>query len=236
MKNTLKHWGIFGMKWGIRRFQNEDGSLTPEGRLRYGVGPAKNLHGVNDGSSLSDDKLRKMTKRYRAQADYYKSRNDYIYQEKQFKENTIPKKIRREHTFLKAAFGQPLTNFISKNFEFGLRMIGVSFLDHTGSPYASLYTNYMFGNGKKDDDKNNKNEKPDNLEPVKKNQKDSFSRRTDNSKNIENSTIIFDSVRQNIGEDFYNKPWQDYVNNLYTDDEYQILLGYGVLEDQMKKK
>ena len=33
----LKHWGILGMHWGIRRYQNPDGSLTPEGRERYGV-------------------------------------------------------------------------------------------------------------------------------------------------------------------------------------------------------
>lgn len=33
----LKHHGILGMKWGVRRFQNEDGSLTGEGRRRYGV-------------------------------------------------------------------------------------------------------------------------------------------------------------------------------------------------------
>lgn len=33
--DELKHWGIEGMKWGIRRYQNEDGSLTPEGRIRY---------------------------------------------------------------------------------------------------------------------------------------------------------------------------------------------------------
>lgn len=32
----LYHWGIKGMRWGIRRYQNEDGSLTPEGRIRYG--------------------------------------------------------------------------------------------------------------------------------------------------------------------------------------------------------
>lgn len=31
----LKHWGIKGMKWGIRRYQNEDGTLTPEGKRRY---------------------------------------------------------------------------------------------------------------------------------------------------------------------------------------------------------
>lgn len=31
----LEHHGIKGMKWGIRRYQNEDGSLTSEGRKRY---------------------------------------------------------------------------------------------------------------------------------------------------------------------------------------------------------
>ena len=33
--NELYHWGIKGMKWGIRRFQNKDGSLTPQGKKRY---------------------------------------------------------------------------------------------------------------------------------------------------------------------------------------------------------
>lgn len=31
----LTHWGIKGMKWGRRRYQNKDGSLTPEGKKRY---------------------------------------------------------------------------------------------------------------------------------------------------------------------------------------------------------
>lgn len=30
----LKHWGIKGMRWGVRRYQNPDGSLTPLGKKR----------------------------------------------------------------------------------------------------------------------------------------------------------------------------------------------------------
>ena len=32
----LAHFGIKGQRWGVRRYQNEDGTLTPEGRKRYG--------------------------------------------------------------------------------------------------------------------------------------------------------------------------------------------------------
>ena len=33
--NELYHHGIKGMKWGVRRYQNKDGSLTPAGKKRY---------------------------------------------------------------------------------------------------------------------------------------------------------------------------------------------------------
>ena len=41
--NELYHFGIKGQKWGVRRYQNEDGSLTPAGEKHYG--------------NMSDDKL-----------------------------------------------------------------------------------------------------------------------------------------------------------------------------------
>lgn len=34
-ETTLQHWGIKGQKWGVRRYQNKDGSLTSAGKKRY---------------------------------------------------------------------------------------------------------------------------------------------------------------------------------------------------------
>lgn len=33
--NSLSHFGIKGMHWGVRRFENKNGTLTPAGRKRY---------------------------------------------------------------------------------------------------------------------------------------------------------------------------------------------------------
>ena len=36
-KTYLVHHGIKGQRWGVRRFQNDDGTLTPAGEKRYGT-------------------------------------------------------------------------------------------------------------------------------------------------------------------------------------------------------
>lgn len=44
--DELMHYGRKGQKWGVRLFQNKDGSLTPAGRIRYGKnGPPTNKSG-----------------------------------------------------------------------------------------------------------------------------------------------------------------------------------------------
>jgi len=51
MNNSLEHHGIKGQKWGVRRYQNSDGSLTSEGRIRYG----DTLDQYNDHRRSEDD-------------------------------------------------------------------------------------------------------------------------------------------------------------------------------------
>lgn len=49
MDNTeLTHSGIKGMHWGIRRWQNKDGSLTPEGKIRYAEESSRDPRGMDD--------------------------------------------------------------------------------------------------------------------------------------------------------------------------------------------
>lgn len=52
----LQHHGILGQKWGVRRFQNEDGSLTDEGRLRYG---SKERRGSSEMNERMQKKMRR---------------------------------------------------------------------------------------------------------------------------------------------------------------------------------
>lgn len=52
--NSIYHHGVKGMKWGVRRYQNEDGTLTPEGRRKYGkLFDKYKKRGYSDGHALT---------------------------------------------------------------------------------------------------------------------------------------------------------------------------------------
>ena len=62
--NELRHYGIKGMKWGVRRFQNEDGSYTEAGKRR-----AKQQQKAE---SMSDEELASRVKRLTMEKTYNK--------------------------------------------------------------------------------------------------------------------------------------------------------------------
>ena len=73
--DELYHYGVKGMKWGIRRYQNEDGTYTKAGRKRY----ALDLD-VNDTSRRNVAKIRTGEAKRRldvAKANKGKPNNDY---------------------------------------------------------------------------------------------------------------------------------------------------------------
>lgn len=46
-EDYLCHYGIKGQKWGLRRFQKPNGTLTPEGRERYSTSSIKDFYNTN---------------------------------------------------------------------------------------------------------------------------------------------------------------------------------------------
>lgn len=66
----LVHYGIFGQKWGVRRYQNEDGTLTEEGKQRYNQKPESEEWKKSDAEHLSDEELRRRNNRLQAERQY----------------------------------------------------------------------------------------------------------------------------------------------------------------------
>ena len=72
----LAHHGIKGQKWGVRRYQNADGSLTAEGRKRAGLGPEKKESSVK--KMVDRAKARSAQKKAATEAEKHENLKNYI--------------------------------------------------------------------------------------------------------------------------------------------------------------
>lgn len=68
-EDELYHHGIKNMKWGVRRWQNPDGSLTEAGKRRYGTVENFNRR-TKKVKDMSDDELRAHVQRLRTENEY----------------------------------------------------------------------------------------------------------------------------------------------------------------------
>ena len=73
-RQGMYHWGIKGQKWGVRRFQNEDGSLTDEGKKRYMYAAR---HNQLNYKKLSDKDLDMINNRFKKEDTYKKNVKSY---------------------------------------------------------------------------------------------------------------------------------------------------------------
>ena len=60
MNDYLTHHGIKGMKWGVRRYQNKDGTLTPAGKKRANKG-LKDAERLSKSHAIIEDSTRILT-------------------------------------------------------------------------------------------------------------------------------------------------------------------------------
>lgn len=136
----LAHHGILGMKWGVRRYQNKDGSLTPAGqkraakmcadyteltgkKLRAHPESTKSSDVKSKGSEKEDSKsdssadLAKKTQELKAQKEYLSVKKDVLELQKKITDLT-PQKVSKGKEFV-AKFGptvaKTLWNDVGKN-------------------------------------------------------------------------------------------------------------------------
>lgn len=73
--DELYHHGIKGQRWGIRRYQNKDGTLTPAGKKRVAHEDYTKAHTKKSVQEMSDSELKSRLNRLQMEDNYNRLSN-----------------------------------------------------------------------------------------------------------------------------------------------------------------
>ena len=83
MENELYHYGVKGQKWGVRRYQNSDGSLTDAGKKRVAKLNAK----INKADKKAIEAFNSSKKHFQDKKIFSKEKGLDEYQKAAFSKN-----------------------------------------------------------------------------------------------------------------------------------------------------
>lgn len=126
----LVHHGIKGMRWGVRRYQNDDGSLTEAGKIRY-MKKAERLVKTYENTRRRSTKSSEKTRNYMSKPRVFRS----PYKSDKLSRRSVNDLKKEEKAFKKASsfFEKEVPGFSAKGLNDDqverLSELGASFVD-----------------------------------------------------------------------------------------------------------